>query len=252
MTIEPGLPVGLALVALLALALVVHRIGGYGLERATAIAAARALLQLAVIALVIAAVVENLALTAVLVVVMFATAVLTTSRRVGSIALWPAAALAMGAGLLPVLAIILATGAVPLEGIAIIPIAGIVIGNTMSAHTLAARRALDALRDETSQYEAGLSVGLRPAQAIREVVHGRVPEALLPDLDKLKTTGLVTLPGAFIGVLLGGGSPVQAGTAQVLVLFGIMAAQVITVVLVERLVAARMLMPADLRDALPA
>ena len=87
-------------------------------------------------------------------------------------------------------------------------------------------------------------------QAIEEIIHRRVPEALLPGLDQVRTTGLVTLPGAFIGVMLGGGTPVQAATAQVLVLFGIMAAQTITVVVAERLVAARRLLRSDLRAAL--
>jgi putative ABC transport system permease protein len=50
--------------------------------------------------------------------------------------------------------------------------------------------------------------------------------------------------------MLGGGTPVQAATAQVLVLFGIMAAQTITVVVAERLVEARRLLPSDLRAAL--
>ena len=50
--------------------------------------------------------------------------------------------------------------------------------------------------------------------------------------------------------LLGGGSPVQAATAQVLVLFGIMAAQTVTVLVGERLIEARRLVPADLRAAL--
>jgi putative ABC transport system permease protein len=77
-----------------------------------------------------------------------------------------------------------------------------------------------------------------------------VPEALLPGLDQVSTTGLVTLPGAFIGVMLGGGSPVQAATAQVLVLFGIMAAQTVTVGVAEHLIAARRLVPRDLRTAL--
>ena len=53
----------------------------------------------------------------------------------------------------------------------------------------------------------------------------------------------MTLPGAFIGVMLGGGSPAQAATAQVLVLFGIMAAQTVTVGVAERLIAARRLVP---------
>lgn len=86
-----------------------------------------------------------------------------------------------------------------------------------------------------------------PGDAIGTITHRRYPEALLPNLDQVRTTGLVTLPGAFIDVMLGGGTPIQAATAQVLVLFGIMASQAITVVVAERLVAARLLLPPDLR-----
>jgi putative ABC transport system permease protein len=89
-----------------------------------------------------------------------------------------------------------------------------------------------------------------PARGIGEIIHRRAPEALLPGLDQVRTTGIVTLPGAFIGVMLGGGSPAQAATAQVLVLFGIMAAQTVTVSVAERLVEARRLLPADLRRSL--
>jgi putative ABC transport system permease protein len=153
----------------------------------------------------------------------------------------------MAAGLVPVLAIVLASGAVPAEGIAVIPVAGIVVGNAMTAHTLAGRRVFAALREEHAQYEASLALGLLPGQAIDEIIHRRVPEALLPNLDQVRTTGLVTLPGAFIGVMLGGGTPVQAATTQVLVLFGVMAAQAVTVLVAERLVAARCLLPDDLR-----
>lgn len=247
MTIDPGWPVAIALVALLALALAAHRMAGYGLDRDVLVAAARALVQLVVIALLIKAAVENLAWSAVLVAVMFAVAVLTTTRRVEAPRAWRWAALAMAAGLVPVLAIVLASGAVPAEGIAVIPVAGIVVGNAMTAHTLAGRRVFAALREEHSQYEASLALGLLPGQAIDEIIHRRVPEALLPNLDQVRTTGLVTLPGAFIGVMLGGGTPVQAATTQVLVLFGVMAAQAVTVLVAERLVAARRLLPDDLR-----
>jgi putative ABC transport system permease protein len=225
-------------------------VGGYGLERSVVVAAARALVQLTVIALVIRAVVEDLRLSAGLVVVMFAVAVLTTARRVEAGPAWVWVALAVGAGLAPVLAVVLASGAVPAEGIALIPVAGIIVGNAMTAHTLSGRRTFAALREEQAQYEACLSLGLLPSQAIGEVIHRRAPEALLPGLDQVRTTGLVTLPGAFIGVMLGGGTPVQAATAQVLVLFGIMAAQTITVVVAERLVESRRLLPADLQEAL--
>jgi len=249
-TIEPGWPVAFALAALLVLALGAHRVGGYGLDRSVLVAAIRALVQLTLIALVIRAVVENLWWSAGLVAVMFGTAVLTTSRRVEAPGAWIWAAVATGAGAFPVLAIVLLSGAVPAEGIALIPIAGIIVGNAMTAHTLSGRRTFAALREEDTQYQASLSLGLLPSQAIGEIIHRRSPEALLPGLDQVRTTGLVTLPGAFIGVMLGGGSPVQAATVQVLVLFGIMAAQAITVVVAERLIAARRLLPTDLRASL--
>jgi putative ABC transport system permease protein len=249
-SIDPGWPVTIALALLLAITLAAHRVLGYGLGRPTFVAAVRAIAQLGIAAVLIAAVVDNLALSVALVLVMFAMGVLTTTRRVEAPRAWPSAALAMACGVIPVLVVVLATGTIPPEGIAIIPIAGIIVGNAMTAHTLVGRRAFAALREEHHQYEACLSLGMLPSQAIGEIVHRRAPEALLPGLDQVKTTGVVTLPGAFIGVMLGGGTPVQAATAQVLVLFGIMAAQTITVGVAERLIGARRLLPPDLRTAL--
>ena len=249
-SIDPTWPVVLALAVLLGIALIAHRYAGYGLELASLVAAVRAAAQLAVVALLIKAVVGNLALSWLLVAVMFAMGVLTTGRRVEALRAWPWAALAMASGVAPVLVVVFATGAIPWEGIAIIPIAGIIVGNAMTGHTLVGRRAFAALREEHPQYEACLSLGMLPSQAITESIHRRAPEALLPGLDQVKTTGVVTLPGAFIGVMLGGGSPVQAATAQALVLFGIMAAQTITVLVAERLIAARRLLPGDLRGVL--
>lgn len=250
MSIDPGWPVGIALALLLAVALAAHRFAGYGLERPVLVAAVRAIVQLGLAAVLIAAVVDSLPWSVALVCVMFGMGVLTTSRRVEAPRAWWWAALAMASGVLPVLAIVLATRTIPLTGIAVIPVAGIIVGNAMTAHTLVGRRAFAALREEHSQYEASLSVGLLPRQAIREIVHRRAPEALLPGLDQVKTTGVVTLPGAFIGVMLGGGTPAQAATAQVLVLFGIMAAQTITVLVAEHLLAGRLLLPDDLVTSL--
>jgi ABC-type iron transport system FetAB permease component len=47
----------------------------------------------------------------------------------------------------------------------------------------------------------------------------------------------VTLPGAFVGVLLGGGTPLEAGAAQLLVLIGLLATEAIVVWVVIELVA---------------
>lgn len=249
-SIDPGWPVAIALTALLTIALLAHRVAGYGLEVPSLVAALRALAQLAVVALLIKAAVDSLVWSWLLVGVMFGMGVLTTSRRVEAARAWPWAAIAMAAGVLPVLVVVFGSGAIPFEGIAIIPVAGIIVGNAMTGHTLVGRRSFAALREEHPQYEACLSLGMLPGRAIAESIHRRAPEALLPGLDQVKTTGVVTLPGAFIGVMLGGGSPVQAATAQALVLFGIMAAQTVTVAVAERLIAARRLLPTELRAAL--
>jgi len=249
-SIDPGWPVGLACVALLALTLVMYAVGHLPNAAATLVAAGRAVLQLGVAALVIAAVAQNLLLSVLLLCFMFGVAVFTTTRRVETQRAWPWATAAMLSGLLPVVAIILVTRTVPLEGIALIPVVGIILGNTMNGHTLVGRRAFAALREEAAQYDAGLSIGLTRSQSIDEVVHRRLPEALIPGLDQVRTAGVVTLPGAFIGVLLGGGSPAQAAAAQVLVLLGIMAAQTTTAVVADRLIRSARLLPEDLHARL--
>lgn len=250
MTIDPGLPVALAVVVLVAITVAMYLVGDLPRPGSALVAALRAVVQLGVAALVITAVVRSLVLSVLLLCLMFVVAVVTTVRRIEAPAAWPWATAAMLAGLLPVVAVVLLTRTVPPEGIALVPVVGILAGNTMNGHTLACRRAFAALREEHSQYEAALSLGLTRSQAIAEVVHRRVPEALVPGLDQVRTAGVVTLPGAFIGVLLGGGTPAQAAAAQVLVLVGIMAAQTTTAVVAERLVRRALLLPTDLRASL--
>ena len=251
MSVNPGWPVAVALVVLMALTMVAYTAGRLPNAPGALLAGARAVAQLSVAALVITAVIRTVWLSVLLVCVMFAVAVWTTLRRVEAMPSWRWAALAMACGLVPVLAVVLLTGTVPFTGVAIVPVAGILIGNTMNAHTLVGRRTFTALREEHGQLEAGLSLGLTRSEAIDEVIHRRVPEALIPGLDQVRTAGVVTLPGAFIGVMLGGGSPAQAAAAQLLVLFGIMAAQTITAIVAERLICGGRLLPTDLSAALP-
>jgi putative ABC transport system permease protein len=70
-----------------------------------------------------------------------------------------------------------------------------------------------------------------------EVVRSAASDALLPGLDQTRTVGLVTLPGAFVGVLLASGSAVQAGAVQILVLVGLLLAQTCAVAVTIELVA---------------
>ena len=170
---------------------------------------------------------------------MFTVASLTSAQRIATRrrARWAAGSIA--AGVLPVLALLLAARVVPLRPVAVVPVAGILIGGAMTATSLAGRRALDELRVRHGEYEAALAIGLTDREAALEICRPSAGQALVPALDQTRTVGLVTLPGAFVGVLLGGASPVQAGIAQLLVLIGILAVQSLAVLVAVRLVAAR-------------
>ncbi len=189
--------------------------------------------------LILAAVLASGWSTAAFIGVMLAVAAATSSRRVaGTVSAGRWVAVPIAAGALPVVAIVLATGAVPLKTIAVLPVAGIVIGGAMTATSLAGRRAVDELRNRYGEYEAALALGFTPRGATLELCRPVAAQALVPALDQTRTVGLVTLPGAFVGVLLGGGSPAQAGAVQLLVLVGLLLAEAIAAVLTVEVIAA--------------
>lgn len=250
MTVTIGWGLALALVLLVILAVVASRLGRLGVAREQVVAAVRAVLQLAAVSGIVTLAVQTLWGAALFAAFMFGVAVWTTTGRVGVRHCWVWTSLAMLAGVLPVLALVFGTGAAPLNGITVVALGGIVTGNMMTAHTLAGRRVFDELRDTVGQYEAALALGFPRRDAVGLLIERVVPEALIPNLDQTRTVGLVTLPGAFIGVLLGGGSPLQAGAAQVLVLVGIMAGQACTVALMAELVREGRIVPDELRATL--
>ena len=238
-----------ALAVLTALAVVVAAAARLGTARADTVAVARAVAQLALVSLVLVAVLGRVGWSLVFAVVMLGVAVGTSARRIGAGRAWPWVLVAVAAGAVPVLVVIFASGAVPWTGAAIVPMAGIVIGGAMTANSLNGRRCFAALREERDSYEGALALGLPVPVAVRLVVARHRAESLVPGLDQTRTVGLVTLPGAFVGVLLGGGSPTQAGAAQILVLVGLLAAQTVVVVVGAWLVGRGLMVPPDLAPA---
>lgn len=225
------------LLSLTAIAATVAVLGGLGTGRATLLAAGRAALQLAAVSMVITAVLGSGWLTTGFVVVMFLAAALTSARRVSHDRSGFLVALPIAAGVAPALAVILGSQLVPLNGIAVVPIAGILTGGAMTATSLAGRRALDELDARHGEYEAALALGFLPRAAALEVCRPSAAQALVPALDQTRTVGLVTLPGAYVGVLLGGASPLEAGAAQLLVLIALLAVQSIAVLITVELIA---------------
>lgn len=211
--------------------------------RAPAWATTRAVVQLAAVSLLIGLVLRSMVATLGFVLLMVVVATATAGHRITGQSITGRAAsvwlvVPITAGMVPTVAAAVAVGAVPFEPVAVLPVAGILVGGAMTATTLAGRRITDELRDHRDLYEGVLALGGTRRQAVGVVGRPAAALALVPGLDQTRTVGLVTLPGAFVGVLLAGASPAQAGAAQVLVLVGLLLVQSVAAAVLVELVAA--------------
>lgn len=182
----------------------------------------RALVQLAAVVLVIAWLSGRGPWAFAFVTVMFVVAAWTSGRRVAPDGRWWLAAIPIAAGVIPVAAVMFALGVVPFNALAIIAILGQQIGGAMSAVTLSGRRIRDELSLRHNEVEAAVALGFQWPAARLMVARPVAGEAIIPTLDQTRTAGLVTLPGAFVGMILGGAAPIDAGLIQLLVLISLL------------------------------
>ena len=208
----------------------------------------RGLVQLAIISVILTGVITNPWWVALALLVMFSVASMTATRRIG----WNRrhlgiVVLAMAAGVLVTLAIVFGTGAIDFTARYALAIGGIVIGNSMSIATIGGRRLLESVDDRWDDVEGWLALGATPRQSTAALAKQAIYSALIPTTDQTRTTGLVTLPGAFVGAIFGGVSPLEAGRFQIVVLASIMAAGAITASLLVSSLAPLRLRPAKLK-----
>ena len=196
----------------------------------------RAAVQLSVVALLLRGILTVPATVVAFVALMLTTASWTAAGRLRG--LWRGARTAV-AGVLVGSAVALgalyALGLVPDGARYLIAVGGIVIGNTMSASTLAGRSFRRAATTRSGEVEGWLALGATPARAHLDLAREAAREALLPTFDQSRATGLVTLPGAFVGAIFGGASPAVAAQFQLVVLAGIALAMTVTALVVTRL-----------------
>eukprot|EP00271_Cylindrocystis_brebissonii_P015514 TRINITY_DN38423_c0_g1_i1.p1 TRINITY_DN38423_c0_g1~~TRINITY_DN38423_c0_g1_i1.p1 ORF type:complete len:335 (+),score=79.52 TRINITY_DN38423_c0_g1_i1:1141-2145(+) len=100
----------------------------------------------------------------------------------------------------------------------IIPVSGMIVGNSMTVTGVALKRLREDLRLQYKLIEAALALGATPQQAILKNVRRSQQLALAPVLDNAKTVGLISLPGAMTGLIMGGASPFEASSLQIVVM----------------------------------
>jgi len=226
---------------LMAIAIGLSAWQGLGLELSLAIATGRTVVQLLVVGSLLAVVFEwrNPVAILAVVAVMLTIAAIETRNRIGK----------KIPGLLPLVwgAIFIGT-ALTLSYTTLlvlrpetwydpqylIPLAGIVLGNAMNGAAIAGERLARTIQTSQLEIETHLSLGATPKQAIARYQKDAVKAGLIPTINAMMVVGIVTLPGIITGQLLSGIDPLEAASYQILIMFMLAFATLITTVLVTQ------------------
>lgn len=128
------------------------------------------------------------------------------------------------------LAIVFGFGVFELSGRALVPVAGMVIGNSMKVGVVAATRVTEFATDQRDEVEAGLALGMSVRRASARLLRSALRTAVSPQVEQTAALGIVFLPGAMTGLILAGMDPLEAVATQLALMYVILAGVVIAAV----------------------
>jgi putative ABC transport system permease protein len=216
-----------ASLALIAVAIAVSFWRRAELEQDIAVAVLRSFLQLTAIGYVIQAIfdTDSLWLVVALLAGMVGFGAWTARGRakgVPGVTIPIVLALAVAAAV--TLGLVLAVGVFEPTPRYLVPVGGMVIGNSMTAVAVALNRLADEMNDGRRQVEAMLALGATSNQASRAIVTRSLRSGMIPLIDSTKTTGIVFFPGTMVGMLVAGAEPVDAVRLQIVLLWVLLGA----------------------------
>jgi len=231
----------LAALGLVAVAIAVSLWQRMRLEGDIAIAVVRSFLQLTAVGFVIQVIFRErgLALVVVLIAVMAVFGAFTARRRAPAV---PRAFLpllvALGLAGAATLGLVVALGIFPPTPQYLVPVGGMVVGNSMTAAAVALNRLGDDVAASAREVEATLALGATASQAVRPIVRRSLRSGVIPLIDSTKTTGVIFFPGTMVGMLVAGAAPFAAVRLQLILLYVLLGsvaiASVTAVVLAQR------------------
>jgi putative ABC transport system permease protein len=216
-----------ATLALVALAAAVSFWRRAELEQDLAVAVIRSFLQLTAVGYVIQAIFDSdsLWLVALLLLGMVGFGAATARSRAKAVpgALGPIV-LALGLAAAVTLGLVVTLGVFDAEPRYLVPVGGMVIGNSMTAAAVALNRLADEVQDRAGLIEASLALGATSRQAASGLVRRSLRSGMIPLIDSTKTTGVVFFPGTMVGMLVAGAEPLDAVRLQLILLWALLGA----------------------------
>ena len=117
----------------------------------------------------------------------------------------------------------------------LIPLAGMVIGNSMTGASLAAERLSAEFRERREEIETVLCLGGGVQAAAEPAVSSAFRAALIPSINAMAAMGLVFLPGMMTGQILSGTEPMIAVKYQIAIMCVITGSVALTTFIILRL-----------------
>ena len=112
-----------------------------------------------------------------------------------------------------------------------IPIAGMLIGNSLTGISLGISTLIKGMTTQKDKVETALMLGATPKQASKEFIDSAFDSAILPTINSMLGMGIIFLPGMMTGQILSGTSPVVAIRYQIAIMLGILGSVSFTTIL---------------------
>ena len=145
------------------------------------------------------------------------------------------ATIGIAAGVAATVGLLLAARVIETSGRVVVPVGGMVVTGAMQGASLTLQRIRDEAAAGRRVVEARLALGLSGADAFAPHLRTSLRTALIPAVDGTKVVGLISLPGATVGLLLAGVEPLTAIRYQVVVMYMLLGAAAVAAVVAGRL-----------------
>ena len=103
----------------------------------------------------------------------------------------------------------------------VIPISGMLMGNTMTGVSLGVKTFYKTLEDQSARIETLQNMGVKPDKLFMPFVRQSMETAILPTINTMVGIGIVSLPGMMTGQILSGTLPTTAILYQIAIMIAI-------------------------------
>jgi putative ABC transport system permease protein len=101
----------------------------------------------------------------------------------------------------------------------VIPLVGIVLGSVMNGVSISLNAFNTGVVRERAAIEARLALGADRSTALKPLQRAALRSGMIPIVNQMSAAGIITLPGMMTGQILAGMPPFEAAKYQILVLF---------------------------------